>query len=271
MKKNEWLLMSLCLLALSLFMCSKDQSKGIEFVFVAGGTYDMGDIFGNRFNSEKPVHSVTVSDFYMGKTEVTNSEYAAFLNEYGKDTDDKGNTMIYNYDWGIRKSGNRWQPQAGYENHPVIVVTWYGAMQYAKWAGCRLPTEAEWEYASREGGKKVKWSGTNTESLLGEYAWYKDNSGDKTHSVGIKKQNALGLYDMSGNVCEWCADWYDENYYQRSRDKDPIGSVTGDSRVLRGGSWFEYGWGCSTTYRSYSRPSSGDYYSGFRVVRDLPH
>ncbi len=242
--------------------------NGITLVLIRGGTFDMGDTFGDGETDEKPVHSVTISNFYMGKTEVSNAQFAAFLNDYGKDKDDQGNTMIDEHEWGVKKIGSHWHAQPGYENHPVIYVTWYGAAQYTKWAGCRLPTEAEWEYAAREGGKKLKWSSTSIENALGEYAWYSSNSGHKTHPVATRKPNALGLYDMSGNVWEWCSDWYDESYYKNSPQNNPKGPASSPigARVLRGGSFFDLQWSVRCAIRSWNNPHDRGNCVGFRVV-----
>jgi formylglycine-generating enzyme required for sulfatase activity len=242
------------------------DKAGIDWVFVEGGTFEMGDLWGDGAKDEQPVHEVTVSSFYLSKTEVTNAQFAAFINDWGKDRDENGDRMIYEYKWGLGKSGNRWTPQAGYENHPVVRVTWYGARQFAEWLGGRLPTEAEWEYAARSGGKKQKWAGTDKESELGDYAWYDKNSDEHTHPVGRKKPNGLGLYDMSGNVWEWCQDWYDEEYYKSSPTRNPSGPAEGEERVLCGGSWVNDDWDCRTVYRSRNVPGSRNIVSGFRVA-----
>jgi len=240
---------------------------GMEFIFIPGGSFDMGDTFGDGDSDEKPVHTVRVADFYLGKTEVTNAQFAAFLNDYGRDEDDNGQLIIYELDWGVHKSINGWQAQAGYEQHPVVGVTWYGAAQFAKWAGCCLPTEAEWEYAARSGGKKEKWAGTSSESSLPDYAWYSSNSGMKTHAVASKLPNALGLYDMSGNVWEWCQDWYDGSYYQNSSANNPKGPSAGSRRVLRGGSWYNSARSCRSADRYGYLPVSRYVSDGFRVAR----
>ena len=127
----------------------------------------------------------------------------------------------------------------------------------------RLPTEAEWEYAARGGNKSkgYKYSGSNT---IGDVAWYASNS--KSHQVGTKIANELGLYDMSGNVCEWCSDWYNSSYYSTSPQENPTGPDTGSYRVLRGGSWFSIARGCRVSYRDGDAPSGRSNNSGFRVM-----
>ncbi|MCU0645135.1 MAG: formylglycine-generating enzyme family protein, partial [bacterium] len=225
--------------------------KGMTLVLIPGGTFDMGDTFGDGADDEKPVHSVTVSDFYIGKTEVTVAQYREFC-----------------------RATNRNMPEApscGWQDiHPIVNISWLDAAAYCQWAGCRLPTEAEWEYAAREGGKKIKWSGTSTENLIGDYAWYSGNSGSKTHPVGTKKPNALGLYDMSGNVWEWCSDWYDENYYKNSPRNNPKGPAAGTYRLLRGGSWDSDEWFCRSSNRDRNYPGDGYGNVGFRVALDSP-
>jgi formylglycine-generating enzyme required for sulfatase activity len=209
--------------------------KGMTLVLIPGGTFDMGDTFDDGGDDEKPPHSVTVSDFYMSNTEVTNAQYATFLNDSGKAKDNQENVMIYKHKWGLHKEGNLWQPHPGYENHPVVYVTWYGAEQFAKWASCRLPTEAEWEYAACSGGKKEKWAGTSSELNLGDFGWYYKNSDNHSHPVASKKSNSLGLYDLSGNVWEWCRDWYNDKY-DLNDINDPKKPSSGTDRVSRGGS-----------------------------------
>ena len=178
-------------------------------VYVEGGTFQMGSNSGA--SDEKPIHTVTVSSFFMDKTEVTQAQYRKVM-------------------------GNNPSHFSGCDECPVESVSWHDANEYAKKVGKRLPTEAEWEYAARGGstGSPTTYAGSND---LGALGWYSGNSGRKTHPVGQKDPNELGLYDMSGNVWEWCSDRYDSDYYKNSPKNNPKGPNSGAARVLRGGSW----------------------------------
>lgn len=193
------------------------------FVFVKGGCFDMGDTFDDGSYNEKPVHKVCVNDFYMAKYEVTQALWTEVM--------------------GSNKSYFK-----GCEDCPADRVNWIDVQEFIlrfnekTGSSYRLPTEAEWEYAARSGGKKEKWAGISSEQELGDYAWYNVNSEKKTHSVGQKKPNGLGLYDMSGNVAEWVQDIYEAGYYKRGYNDNPKGPLLaqglGDGRVIRGGSWY---------------------------------
>jgi len=251
-----------------------------EMVFVKGGTFTMGS---NEYDDEKPTHEVSLSDFYMGKYEVKVSEFEQFISEtnYKTDADKSGESYVYENGSWITKKGVNWKcdvagnlrPQSDYK-HPVIHVSWNDANEYCTWLSQKtgkkysLPTEAQWEYAAGGGASnRTKWAGTNNENDLGNFAWYSSNSNSTTHEVGTtQKANSLGIYDMSGNVWEWCLDWYDKNYYNNSTAKDPVNVKKSDYRVLRGGSWVSYSYDCRVALRGGSGPSSGDDDSGFRVV-----
>ncbi len=198
-------------------------------------------------SDERPAHQVTVSDFYIGRYEVTQKEWREVMGSspsYFKDCD----------------------------NCPVENVSWEDIQQFllklnAKTGKTyRLPTEAEWEYAARGGssGRGYKYAGSNT---IDEVAWYTSNSGGKTRPVGQKKSNELGLYDMSGNVWEWCWDWYGS--YPSSAQTNPKGPNTGSGRVLRGGSWDCYPLLCRVADRLYGTPGDRVNVIGFRLSRTL--
>ena len=264
---------TLLLLLLSLSSYSQDIP---EFVKVEGGSFEMGSSSGN--DDESPVHEVTLNSFSMSKYEITNRQYCAFLNEKGNQSE--GGTEwirldgIYVDKCRISRESDRFVVESGYEDHPVIYVSWYGARAYCTWLSSkirkevRLPTEAEWEYAAR-GGNKSKgytYSGSNT---LGEVAWYRDNSRLEVHKVGGKSPNELGLYDMSGNVWEWCSDWYDEDYYSSSPSRNPKGPSLGDYKVLRGGSWMPFASDCRVAFRDDCSPAYPFVNFGFRVALPL--
>ncbi|RWX51337.1 Formylglycine-generating enzyme, required for sulfatase activity, contains SUMF1/FGE domain, partial [Candidatus Electrothrix marina] len=205
---------------------SNDHTTGPEMVLLSGGRFQMGDIQGTGSEDERPVHEVNLDTFAIGRYPVTFVEYDAFCEATGREKpNDQG--------WG-----------RGYR--PVINVGWQDAVDYCEWLSretgqtYRLPTEAEWEYACRAGSESA-WCFGDDEKSLGEYAWYDKNSKNRTHPVGEKKANAWGLYDMHGNVWEWCQDWYDDEYYAACHKqgvvKNSIGPSSGSDRVIRGGGW----------------------------------
>jgi len=197
---------------------SHAAAPNIEMVRVPGGCFQMGDTFGEGKSDEK-AHQVCVDDFSIGKYEVTQAQYQAVM----------GNNPS-----GFKECG---------PNCPVENVSWEDAQEFTRQLNdltgrnYRLPYEAEWEYAARSGGKNEQFAGTSDLDELGAYAWFVDNSGKKTHQVGTRRPNGLGIYDMSGNVWEWCKDWYDSKYYEKSPQKNPRGPLSGSLRVIRGGSW----------------------------------
>jgi formylglycine-generating enzyme required for sulfatase activity len=242
-------------------------------VLIPAGEFEMGS---NDYDDEKPVHTVYLDAFYMDKYEVTNAQYVKFLNDYGKNTDAAGHKLldIDSEFCLIEKVGNTYRPKSGYENHPVIEVSWYGAAAYAQFYGKRLPTEAEWEKAARGGlvGKKYPWG---DEAYKGKASF-----GSGLKPVGSFAPNGYGLYDMAGNVWEWCADEYDSGYYSKSPKNNPKGpgititfknndftSVT-IRRVLRGGSWCRYPGLFRCSGRNDYRPTYACNDIGFRCSQD---
>ncbi|MBR6819008.1 MAG: SUMF1/EgtB/PvdO family nonheme iron enzyme, partial [Bacteroidaceae bacterium] len=221
--------------------------KGVSFVMmpVEGGTFQMGGTAeqgSDAYNSEKPAHSVTLSSYSIGQTEVTQALWQAVM----------GSNPPYNKG----------------DNLPVVYVSWNDCQKFItklnRLTGqkFRLPTEAEWEYAARGGklSKGYKYSGSNT---LADVAWYKDNSSE-THPVATKLPNELGLYDMSGNVFEWCQDW--DGSYSSSAQSNPMGPSSGSYRVYRGGSWDCIAVNCRVPRRGSFPPSSSLNYIGFRLA-----
>ncbi len=240
----------------------KYMPAGPDFIYVAGGTFHMG---ANGVNAnEQPVHQVQVSPFYICRHEVTQAEWSSVL----------GHNPAYN---------------AG-PDHPVERISWEDAVNYCNNRsireglqpcyrgymddlycdfganGYRLPTEAEWEYAARGGarGRGFSFSGSNS---LADVAWYSHNSGQKSHRVGSRDPNELGLYDMSGNVWEWCWDWYDPAYYSWGAYSDPRGPDYGTQRTLRGGSWNYDSTLNRVAFRNMDLSTTKYYNLGLRVVR----
>jgi formylglycine-generating enzyme required for sulfatase activity len=254
-----------------------DNTVGIEIVFVKGGTFTMGctaEQGSDCESDEKPAHSVTVSDFYIGKYEVTQEQWIRVMGGNNNPSYFKGGKL------------------------PVETVSWNDVQKFILKMNTltgkkyRLPTEAEWEYAARGGqnSKGYKYSGSNN---AGNVAWYIVNSGDKvlrdglfekyvnkrdidgygkvltsnknrTHPAGTKLPNELGIYDMSGNVWEWMSDWYGE--YSSTAQINPKGPSTGSYRVGRGGSWSGGARYCRVSDRDYSIPGFSGYFVGFRLV-----
>jgi formylglycine-generating enzyme required for sulfatase activity len=251
----------------------KDPATGMEMIFVKGGCYQMGDTFGDGESDEKPVHEVCVNDFYIGKYEVNVGHFRKFVNDTGYQTEAEKGDGCYIWTgskWDKRRDANWRNPGFSQkESHPVVCVSWNDAQAFIKHLNrrggknYRLPTEAEWEYAARSGGKSEKYSGGNDVDAV---AWYVSNSGSRTHPVGQKQPNGLGLHDMSGNVWEWCQDWYGSNYYGGSGRDNPVGPSSGSDRVDRGGSWSNSAANTRAASRSRSSPVYRYYSLGFRLA-----
>jgi formylglycine-generating enzyme required for sulfatase activity len=220
---------------------------------------------------ELPARIDTLNTYWIGKYEVTNEEYAVFLNDLVRNQPLEGSPADYVRveDWGLQKSiqngQEQWAPQEGYEKFPVIAVNWNGAIAYCKWLSqktgqkYRLPTEAEWENAARAKGE-FQYAGNNTAN---EVAWFSENS-KTTHAVGQKRPNQLQIYDLSGNVWEWCQDWYGP---YTTGGEDYSGPRTGTQRVIRGGSWYSSSRDIRVARRYSFNPNSRNNYIGFRLAR----
>ena len=242
-------------------------------VLVTAGKFAMGS---NVSDDEKPIHTVYLDTFWIDQTEVTNAMYAAFLNELGNQSEggatwlDTGGEYSDEYVHTVLSSGE-WQPKSSYGNHPVIKVSWYGARAYCEWAGRHLPSEAEWEKAARGGleGKQYPWGNEDPVCTPGASngAQYGRCSG-ATVETGLFAPNGYGLYDMAGNVWEWVADRYDENYYNNSPSNNPEGPTSGDYRVRRGGSFYFNDGYVGSANRGRDFPNNPRYDRGFRCAMD---
>jgi len=256
----------------------------LETALIPAGTFLMGSPESevDRYSDEIQ-YTVMLSAFKISKYEITNSQYAAFLNAKSIGSDGKYSAGAYptqaliyvssgKYDWGLHYTNNQWIPVAGYENHPIINVTWYGASEFATYAGGTLPTEAQWEYACRGGTTTPFNTGNCLSNTQANYYWGDPYSTctntvtfppGKTQAVGTYPANAYGMYDMHGNAWEWCSDWY--GTYPTTAQTNPQGPSTGTVRVSRGGRTGSSAKNCRSAVRSYT---SADTYSirGFRVV-----
>ena len=220
---------------------------GVPMMLIPAGEFQMG---GYSYN-EKPIHTVYVDAFYMDKYEVTNAQYKKFMDATGN------------------KAPSYWfKSEYNAPDMPVIAVNWYEATAYAKWAGKRLPTEAEWEKAARGGLKNKKYP--LGDSLSHDDANYDGTGGkdlwESASPVGSFSPNGYGLHDMAGNVWEWCADWYDSDYYTRLPERNPKGPDSGVARVLRGGSWYYDPFHLRVSNRFFNDPMSTYFAVGFRCV-----
>ena len=224
----------------------------MEFILAPSGSYKMGGdpVAEQADENENPIHKVTFDEgFYVGRFTVTQAQWLAIMED---------NPCHF--------SG---------PDYPVEMISHHDAISFIEKLNrhentevYRLPTEAQWEYAARAGSQSTYCYGAER-SKLSEYAWFQKNSGGTTHPVGQLEPNAWGLYDMHGNVHEWCSDWFDRNYYAASPVKSPEGPQKGLARALRGGDWGSEDWYCRCAIRSLSSPDRRSPRVGFRVVKML--
>ena len=240
-----------------------------DMVLIMGGTFERVD--GNNGNTKQ---TVTLSPYRIAKYEVSHAQYARFLNEYSAkhknqkvyldsiQNDFIGLNEVFSSDMkcGIYLDNGVYKITLGYENRPFAYVNWYGADAFCRFYQVSLPTEAQWEFAAR-GGEDNVYSGSDSSE---EVAWFVENSKNKTHPCGTKKQNKYGLYDMSGNLCEWCWDW--DGDYSEGSVFNPKGHSGGNHRVLRGGSWANYASSSCVVDRFNYPPFNRNYNFGFRLV-----
>ena len=211
-------------------------AQSATMVRIPAGEFQMG----SKAAEDETLHTVHLSTFFIDKFEVTQEQFLKVMGSNPSDFHGK--------------------------NLPVEQVTWYEARDYCKVVGKRLPTEAEWEKSARSGTHTIySWG----DVISKDYAWYWDNSKRRTHPVGTRKPNAFGLYDMSGNVWEWVADYYEDTYYQSSPKENPSGPFTSKYRVIRGGSWRDLPDFLRVTRRNYDLPSGRFNHIGFRCAKSV--
>lgn len=224
-----------------------DEITGMELVYVAGGCFQMGD----TTYRQKPEHEVCVDGFYIGKYEVTQAQYHGVTGQNPSRFTKEGDFPVERVSWDD-------------------AIAFIDRLNEKSGMNYRLPTEAEWEYAAKSGGKEERYAGASHNLL--ELAWYEINSQETTHKVGTKAPNGLGIYDMSGNVYEWCSDWFGADYYAKSPRRNPQGPSQGKYKINRGGGWYQRQclkdphWCVSTEERFWSLPKFRDSSVGFRIV-----
>jgi formylglycine-generating enzyme required for sulfatase activity len=240
---------------------------GMVMSYIPAGTFQMGTE--NHHDHEKPVHNVTLNAFWMDQTEVTNAQYAMCV---------AAGSCRQPWSLGSYSSSSYYE-EAAYADYPVIYVDWNRASAYCAWAGRRLPTEAEWEYAARGGlaGRAFPWGDSYDERLANHcdqtcpaYAYPEnipDDGYSETAPVGSYPANSYRLFDMAGNVWEWAADWFGP--YSSAAVTNPSGPLSGETRVTRGGSWYNGLWECGVYSRYGRNPTEAYPYIGFRCV-DTP-
>ncbi len=260
---------------------SEGPTSPHEYITVEGGSFQMGDEFGVGQADEFPIHTVTVSGFQISKYEVTQAQFIDFLNDIKCNSDgsyadsEYGNVTYINMDESFcplsiidGKFDFKGSINAPTIECPAIGITWYGANSYCKWVGGRLPYEAEWEFAARGGNLSngYKYSGSNA---YADVAWNEYALEEYAHPVGGKQANELGIYDMSGNVWEWCADWYE--MYSNDSQTNPTGAATGSNRVGRGASYLSNDLSCRVANRHDNDPDNLITYRGhgIRIVKSI--
>jgi formylglycine-generating enzyme required for sulfatase activity len=261
-------------------------------VFVRGGCFQMGNVYGISDRNDNSVHRVCVDDFYMGMYEVTVGEFRKFVEATGYRTEAEQQDGCHSWvgEGEVKRKEFNWRkpnfPQS--ERHPVVCVSWNDAVEYIQWLNTqtgkrhRLPTEAEWEYAARSRGKHYRFAwGTGPPSdNIADVTAFRELLGVRgsdgyddgyafTSPVGSFRPNELGLYDLSGNVYEWVSDWYGKDYYRRSPRQNPQGPETGSIKIMRGGSWNPLPELVKTMSRRGNVPGARGSWIGFRLVH--PH
>lgn len=261
---------------------SANNPLNIETGLIPAVTFTMGSPASEPQRGPDEVqHQVTLSAYKISKYEISNALFAAFLNS--KSVGSNGlyalgayptQALVYaNTNWGLIWTGSQWQPVVGKENFPVVNVTWYGATVFATYAGGRLPTEAEWEYACRGNTNTAFSTGACLNNTQANYRWDLPLTGcsntstaypNQTQAINNYSPNAFGLYNMHGNVWEWCSDWY--GTYSTTAQTNPTGASTGTLRIIRGASWNDPAQYCRSALRNGNAPNGNGSAVGFRLA-----
>jgi len=275
-----WLVLCLTVV-LTCLACSEEEAAQPPegMVLIPAGPFQMGSTTGDV--DEAPVHTVELDAFYIDQHEVTNAEYQAFVTATGYPAPRGiGYTAVYEL---LKHDYEPWRDSGfNHPHQPVTTVTWFDAVVYCEWAGKRLPTEAEWEKAARGDLEDARypWGSAEPDNTAANFAdsqtefeWRSTNVNDGflfTAPVGTFPPNGYGLFDMAGNVWEWCADWYSPTYYVESPRRNPKGPYTGERRVLRGGTWYRAAHTLRNAERVSDFPENSLNVVGFRCAMDAP-
>lgn len=275
-----WLVLCLTVV-LTCLACSEEEAAQPPegMVLIPAGPFQMGSTTGDV--DEAPVHTVELDAFYIDQHEVTNAEYQAFVTATGYPAPRGiGYTAVYEL---LKHDYEPWRDSGfNHPHQPVTTVTWFDAVAYCEWAGKRLPTEAEWEKAARGDLEDARypWGSAEPDNTAANFAdsqtefeWRSTNVNDGflfTAPVGTFPPNGYGLFDMAGNVWEWCADWYSPTYYAESPRRNPKGPYTGERRVLRGGTWYRAAHTLRNAERVSDFPENSLNVVGFRCAMDAP-
>jgi formylglycine-generating enzyme required for sulfatase activity len=233
-------------------------------VYLPAGQFEMGSLDGNE--DAAPVHTVSVSGFWLDSTEVTQEMYAWFLNESGNQVEGGANWLNVSepFVW-IQEQNGVWQVRPEMKKQPIVGVSWYGATAYCTWAGRQLPTEAQWEYAAKSSnGFRFPWGNDGLDCEHAQFAGCGRSPVEVDHlPLGA---NAFGIYGLAGNVAEWLQDRYAADYYARSPSADPAGPSYGYYRVIRGGFWDSTYIALQTSHRAWAGADMNDSSIGFRCA-----
>ena len=250
-------------------------TRNHNMIFIEGGDFQIGckkqSVYCENDNdAEEKV--ITISSFFIDPYEVTNAQYAEFLNEYGqkvvKSGEARGKSLFNPRISRIENTSAGWQAEANYEDVPIVGVSWFGANEYARFYGLKLPSEAQWEFAAKGGAESwgYDFAGSNK---LDDFGWFKGNAAGYVHAVGEQASNELGVFDLNGNVAEWCADWYDREAYESMDIKDPQHIIFTKEKVVRGGAYDSRLEECLVVKRDRLSPNYAEPNLGFRCIKEI--